>query len=57
MREGVGGTGLGLYIVRGLVESMGGRVWIEPASVGARGTTVVIELPAVSAAEQNTAAS
>jgi K+-sensing histidine kinase KdpD len=29
------GIGLGLPIVRGLVEAQGGRVWLEPASAGA----------------------
>jgi PAS domain S-box-containing protein len=29
-------TGLGLALVRGLVEAMGGRVWYEPSEVGAR---------------------
>jgi signal transduction histidine kinase len=28
------GTGLGLTLVRGLVEAMGGRVWYEPAPGG-----------------------
>jgi signal transduction histidine kinase len=37
------GTGLGLYITRGLVEAHGGRVWLEPdAGVGAR---VHVEVP------------
>jgi signal transduction histidine kinase len=45
MRRGIGGSGLGLYIVRGLVEAMRGRVWIEPSALGAGGTAVVVELP------------
>lgn len=37
------GTGLGLYITRGLVEAHGGRVWLEPdAAVGAH---VHVEVP------------
>lgn len=35
------GNGLGLYIVKTLIESMGGRVWAESES----GFTVAIELP------------
>ena len=38
------GTGLGLYVVRGLVESLGGR--LEARSEGpARGTAVRVSLP------------
>jgi PAS domain S-box-containing protein len=37
------GTGLGLYLVRSLVEGYGGDVWIEPNEP--RGTVVVVELP------------
>ena len=40
---GVGGTGLGLYISRELVERMGGRIWIEPPL--GPGSTFVFELP------------
>lgn len=37
------GTGLGLYIARGIVESHGGRIWAE--SVPGQGTTFKICLP------------
>jgi signal transduction histidine kinase len=43
---GVGGTGLGLYISRELVERMGGRIWIDPTP--AHGATFVFELPIAS---------
>jgi PAS domain S-box-containing protein len=43
LRRGVGGTGLGLYISRELVERMHGRVWTEPRAGG--GSTFVVELP------------
>jgi signal transduction histidine kinase len=38
-----GGTGLGLSIVRGLAETMGGRVWYEPTVGG--GATFSLALP------------
>lgn len=41
-----GGSGLGLSIVRGLVEAMGGRVWAE--STPGQGTVVHFTLPSVS---------
>jgi len=43
-RRGIGGTGLGLYICRELIVSMGGRIWVE--SEPGHGTTASFELPA-----------
>ncbi len=43
LAEGVGGSGLGLYICRELVDRMGGRIWIEERAGG--GSTFVVELP------------
>lgn len=40
-----GGAGLGLSIVRGLVEAMAGRVWYEPTHGG--GATFTVAIPAV----------
>jgi signal transduction histidine kinase len=43
LTRGVGGTGLGLYISRELLERMGGRIWVESSGQG--GSTFVVELP------------
>ncbi len=43
-RTGAGGTGLGLFIARGLVTAMGGRIWVE--SREGEGSTFAFELPA-----------
>jgi PAS domain S-box-containing protein len=43
LTRGVGGTGLGLYISRELLERMGGRIWVE--SSGSGGSKFVAELP------------
>jgi signal transduction histidine kinase len=43
MTRGVSGSGLGLYICKGLVERMHGQIWVE--SDGRSGSTFVFELP------------
>ena len=45
----VGGTGLGLYIVKKRVEAMGGKVWAE--SSFNEGSTFYVSLPRISEAE------
>ncbi len=48
-RVGAGGTGLGLFIARGLVTAMGGRIWVE--SREGEGSTFAVELPAAGVAQ------
>jgi PAS domain S-box-containing protein len=43
LTRGVGGTGLGLYISRELLQRMGGRIWVESSGTG--GSVFVAELP------------
>jgi signal transduction histidine kinase len=47
MTRGVGGTGLGLYICKQLVDQMNGRIWV--ASQEGEGSTFAFELPTASA--------
>jgi PAS domain S-box-containing protein len=49
LTRGVGGTGLGLYISRELLERMGGSIWVE--SSGQSGSTFVAEVPLSGAAD------
>ncbi len=44
LARGVGGTGLGLYITRELVNRMEGRIWVD--SDGRSGSSFFVELPA-----------
>lgn len=48
-RQQIGGTGLGLYLCRRLVEAMQGRLWVE--SVFGKGSTFFVELPRISSAD------
>jgi signal transduction histidine kinase len=47
MTRGVGGTGLGLYICRELVDQMNGRIWVT--SREGEGSTFAFELPVAQA--------
>jgi PAS domain S-box-containing protein len=51
-RVGAGGTGLGLFIARGLVTAMGGRIWVE--SREGEGSTFAFELPLTAPRERQT---
>jgi PAS domain S-box-containing protein len=53
LRPGAGGTGLGLFIARGLVTAMGGRIWVS--SQEGEGSRFAFELPAALGAQVTTA--
>lgn len=51
-RQSIGGTGLGLYLCRRLIEAMQGRLWVE--SIFGQGSTFFVELPRISSQEAET---
>lgn len=49
-RLNTGGTGLGLYVGKGMIENNGGRIWAESDGEG-KGSRFIIELPVKQSAE------
>lgn len=47
----IGGTGLGLYLCRRLIEGMNGRIWVD--STFGQGSTFYVELPRTSSSDAN----
>ena len=43
MTRGIGGTGLGLYICRELVNRLDGRIWVEANN--SKGSTFCVQIP------------